>query len=73
MARVQQVLDLIRPSIQEDGGDIRLVSVSAAGLVRIRFLGACVKCPSSDMTLKTGVEANLQRNIPEITRVEAVE
>ncbi len=70
--RVREVLELLRPSIQADGGDIRLVSVSAAGVVRVAFEGACLTCPSSDMTLKMGVEENLKRNIPEITRVEAV-
>jgi len=67
--RVQGVLDLIRPSVQADGGDIELVDVAADGVVQIRFHGACHGCPSSKMTLQYGIERNLREQIPEITRV----
>lgn len=72
-ARVEEVLSLIRPAIQSDGGDIELVEVTRDGVVRVRFLGACIGCPSSTVTLRMGVEQNLRDNIPEVTRVEAVE
>lgn len=71
--RVSRVLDLIRPSIQSDGGDIELVSVDGDGVVRIRLHGACVGCPSSTMTLRMGIERNLKENISEVTQVQAVE
>jgi len=70
--RVQEILDLIRPAIQSDGGDVELVDVSDDGTVRVRFLGACVGCPSSSMTLKVGIERQLRDHIPEVTRVLAV-
>ncbi|HRK31888.1 MAG TPA: NifU family protein [Tepidisphaeraceae bacterium] len=69
--RVQNVLDLIRPAVQADGGDIELVDVNA-GVVSIRFHGACHGCPSSTMTLQYGLERNLREKIPEITRVVPV-
>jgi Fe-S cluster biogenesis protein NfuA len=72
-ARVAKVLAAIRPMIQQDGGDIELLEVSPAGVVRIRMLGACVGCPSSLMTLKMGIEQNLRKHVPEVTSVEAVE
>lgn len=71
--RVVSVLELIRPSIQSDGGDIELVSIANSGVVQIRFLGACVGCPSSNMTLTVGIEENLKQNVPEVTAVIAVE
>ena len=67
--RVQEVLDLIRPSVQADGGDIELVDVEQDGTVSIRFHGACHGCPSSTMTLHMGIERNLRDHIPEVTRV----
>lgn len=70
--RVVSILDLIRPAVQSDGGDVELVDVTPAGLVRIRLHGACVGCPSSTMTLRIGIERNLKDNIPEVTGVEAV-
>lgn len=70
--RVLRVLDLIRPAIQSDGGDIELLSVEDTGVVRIRFHGACIGCPSSNMTLKIGIEDNLRQHVPEFTEVIAV-
>lgn len=71
-ARVERLLDLIRPSVREDGGDIELVSADPAGLVRIRFLGACVGCPSAGMTLHHGIERTLRSELGPELRVEAV-
>jgi Fe-S cluster biogenesis protein NfuA len=70
--RVQVVIDLIRPAVQADGGDIELVDVTDAGVVQIRFHGACHGCPSSTMTLQHGIERNLREKIPEITSVVPV-
>jgi Fe-S cluster biogenesis protein NfuA len=70
--RVRKVLELIRPAIQSDGGDIEFVGVTDAGTVQIRLHGACVGCPSSAITLKFGIERNLRAYVPEIRAVEAV-
>lgn len=43
------------------------------GVVQIRFHGACVGCPSSQVTLQVGVERNLKDYIPEVTAVQAVD
>ena len=71
--RVRGVLELMRPMIQEDDGDIEFVEVTDEGLVRIRFLGACVGCPSSSHTLHQGIERLLKERIEEVTGVEAQE
>src|SRR3954465_6805256 len=70
--RVQGVINLIRPAVQADGGDIELVDVTPDGTVQIRFHGACHGCPSSSMTLHQGIERNLRERVPEVTRVVAV-
>jgi len=67
--RVQSVLNLIRPAVQADGGDIELVDVNPEGVVQIRFHGACHGCPSSTMTLQHGIERNLREKVPEVTQV----
>jgi Fe-S cluster biogenesis protein NfuA len=71
--KVQHVIDLIRPAVQADGGDIELVNVLDDGVVRIRFHGACHGCPSSTMTLQMGIERNLREKVPEVTRVVPVD
>lgn len=70
--RVEEILNLIRPAVQADGGDLELVDVSDGGVVRVRFHGACVGCPSSTMTLQAGIERNLRERVPEVVRVESV-
>ena len=69
--RVEEVLDMIRPALQRDGGDIQLVRIEGA-IVRVRLVGACSGCPSSSYTLKLGVERQLKAMIPEIEEVIAV-
>ena len=69
---VQGVINLIRPAVQADGGDIELVDVTSGGVVQIRFHGACHGCPSSTMTLQMGIERNLSDRVPEVTSVVPV-
>jgi Fe-S cluster biogenesis protein NfuA len=70
--KVQNIINLIRPAVQSDGGDIELVDVTPEGVVQIRFHGACHGCPSSTMTLQDGIARNLREKIPEITAVVPV-
>lgn len=67
--RVQAVIDLIRPAVQADGGDIELVGIRGGNVVEIRFHGACHGCPSSTMTLQYGIERSIREKVPEITQV----
>lgn len=72
-ALVVRILDLMRPAIQADGGDLELVEVTDAGVVRVRFHGACVGCPSSGLTLHAGIERNLRDHVPGVAGVEAID
>ncbi|HDZ89640.1 MAG: NifU family protein [Deltaproteobacteria bacterium] len=69
---VENALQKVRPSLQADGGDVRLVDVDEDGLVKVKLMGACGGCPMSQMTLKMGIEKILKQNVPEVTRVESV-
>jgi Fe-S cluster biogenesis protein NfuA len=70
--KVQKALDMIRPQIQADGGDIEFVAVENQKL-KVRLKGACGTCPMATVTLKQGVEALVKNEVPEILEVEAVE
>lgn len=73
-ARVQGVIDQIRPLLQADGGDIELVSTNEqTGVVSVRLQGACKGCPGAAMTLKMGVERHLKEHVPEVSEVVAVQ
>jgi Fe-S cluster biogenesis protein NfuA len=71
--RVAGVIEEIRPYIQQDGGDIELVDVTAENIVNVRLKGACATCPSAIITLKQGVENHVRERVPEIVSVERVE
>lgn len=70
--QVMEVLDMIRPTLQADGGDVELVDISADGVVSVRLTGACSSCPMSTMTLKMGIEQNLMKKVPEVKEVVQV-
>ncbi len=70
--KVQEVLELIRPALQADGGDVELVDVTDDGIVSVRLTGACGSCPMSTMTLKMGIERTLVEKIPEVKEVVQV-
>ena len=71
-AKVEEILNNIRPSLQADGGDVELVDVKE-GVVSLKLTGACAGCPMSAMTLKNGIERTLKQEIPDIKEVIAVE
>jgi|AntDryMetagUQ889_1029465.scaffolds.fasta_scaffold28529_2 Fe-S cluster biogenesis protein NfuA len=70
--QVREALEVIRPAIQMDGGDIRLESV-IDGTVTVQLIGTCETCPISPVTLKQGVERILRERVPGITSVVALE
>ncbi len=72
-ARIEAVLEGIRPALARHRGDVELVSFhEGSGVVFVRFKGTCVNCPLSEMTLKAGIESVLREAIPEIKEVISV-
>jgi Fe-S cluster biogenesis protein NfuA len=67
--QVQAAIELIRPALQSDGGDIVLREVDADGVVHVTLVGACGTCPISMQTLKAGVERIIMDRVPGVTSV----
>jgi Fe-S cluster biogenesis protein NfuA len=70
--QVETALDKIRPSLNADGGDVKLIDVSDDGVVKVQLTGACSGCPMSQMTLKMGIEKLLKEEIPEVKEVVSI-
>jgi Fe-S cluster biogenesis protein NfuA len=70
-ARVEAVLDRIRPMLQADGGDIEVVDVHGNS-ARVRLTGMCAGCPSAHMTLYLGVEKALRTAIGDFDELQVV-
>jgi Fe-S cluster biogenesis protein NfuA len=68
--KVEATIQVIRPALQADGGDIILHDVHEdTGLVEVELIGACVGCPASTTTLKVGVERIMRDRVDGVTRV----
>jgi Fe-S cluster biogenesis protein NfuA len=65
-SKIEASLDSIRPYLEADGGNVRLMDISADHIVRLEFVGACGSCPMSTMTFKAGVEEAIKRAVPEV-------
>ncbi len=70
--RVKEIINQLRPFLQQDGGDIEFVELTSDNVVKVKLKGACGTCPHAKMTLKNGVESTLKQYVPEIVRVEDV-
>jgi Fe-S cluster biogenesis protein NfuA len=69
-AHVEACIDVIRPALQADHGDIELVDVDAdSGVVTVRLVGACGTCPVSTQTLKGGIERIMRDRVDGVTEV----
>ncbi len=70
--KVRASLEKLRPYLQSDGGDVKLIDYTDDHVVKVKLMGACNGCPFSMQTLKAGIEMALKREIPEIKEVVSV-
>jgi len=71
--QVEKVLDTVRPYLISDGGNIELLGVDEKnGVVTVHLVGACATCPSSQVTLYSGVEETLKEQVPGVVALIAV-
>lgn len=66
---IERALDEIRPFLNSDGGDIKLISIEDEKHVKVRLEGACTDCSLSMSTMKAGVETTIKRYAPQIETV----
>ncbi len=71
--RVAAAIEQIRPHIQADGGDVRLVEIEDRSIAIVELMGACVGCPMSQITVRHGIEGTLRVLVPEIMGVDVLE
>ena len=68
--QVEATIEVIRPALQADGGDIVLHEVDeSTGVVSVELTGACVGCPASSQTLKAGIERIMRDRVDGVTEV----
>lgn len=72
ITRIEDALEQLRPFLQTDGGDVRLVEITDDFVVRLELEGACRSCSMNMMTFKAGIEEAVRRAAPEVKAVEAI-
>jgi Fe-S cluster biogenesis protein NfuA len=72
LEKVEKALDNIRPYLETDGGNVKVLEITAENVVKLELLGSCSSCPMSVMTFKAGIEEAIRKAVPEITSIEAV-
>ncbi len=70
--KIRDVLDKIRPQLQMDGGDVKLLEITDEGIVKVRLQGHCAGCMHAQETLKYGIERAIKQFVPDIKSVENI-
>ena len=69
LSKVNIGLGKVRPFLQSDGGDVKIVDLSEDGVLKLEFIGNCSSCSMSNMTFKSGIEENILREAPEVKTI----
>lgn len=72
LTRIDQAINNIRPYLEADGGDVKVLDITDEYVVQVELLGACEACPMSPMTMKAGIEEAVKRVAPEVKAINAV-
>ena len=70
--RIEASLNSIRPYLEADGGNVRILEITKDQVLKLEFMGNCGSCRMSTMTFKAGVEEAIMRSVPEIKSIEVV-
>ncbi|MFN3783566.1 MAG: NifU family protein [Spirosomataceae bacterium] len=70
--RIEAALDTVRPYLEADGGNVKIVELTEDMVVKLELIGSCSSCPMSAMTFKAGLEEAILKAVPEITKVIAL-
>lgn len=70
--KIDLILNEIRPHLAVDGGDVEVVTVTDDMTVKVKWVGNCINCSMSAMTMKAGIEQTIKSKFPDILKVVAV-
>ncbi|MFC0184543.1 Fe-S cluster biogenesis protein NfuA, 4Fe-4S-binding domain [Pseudarcicella hirudinis] len=71
LVKVEHALNSIRPYLEADGGNVKVVEITDDHILHLELVGACSSCSMSAMTFKAGIEEAIRREVPEIVKVVA--
>jgi len=71
--KVENAIQQIRPFLEADGGNIKLIEITNEMIAKVQLIGSCRDCSMSQFTMKNGVEESIRRNVPEIKQVVTID
>ena len=71
--KIKHAIEVVRPYLVSDGGDVELIEVTGDLIVKVRLIGACQGCPFSEQTLKAGIEHAIRNEVPDIKELVAID
>lgn len=69
---IEGALDSVRPYLEADGGNVKLIEITDDLIVRLELIGSCQTCPMNAMTFRAGLEESIRKAVPTVQKVEAV-
>ncbi len=72
LQKIEEALDIIRPYLQKDEGDISILEITDDNVVKVKFCGACAICHINYQTFTTGVETVIRSHVPEVKGIVAL-
>ena len=72
LSRIEAALDSVRPYLNADGGNVKVLEINDLNEVVVEFLGACSSCSMSAMTFKAGIQDAIMKAVPEVSKVVAI-
>ena len=72
LSRIEAALDSVRPYLNADGGNVKVLEINDLSEVIVEFLGACSSCSMSAMTFKAGIQDAIMKAVPEVSKVVAI-
>lgn len=72
LKKAEASLNNIRPFLNKDGGDVKIIELTDEGVLNLEFLGNCSTCSMSSSTFKNGIQENIKNDVPEITEIKVI-
>lgn len=72
LSQIEEALESVRPFLQQDGGDVKLMGIDEDYNVTLKLLGACSSCSINHLTMKAGIEEAIKKVVPQVKNVTAI-
>jgi Fe-S cluster biogenesis protein NfuA len=73
LSRVDSAIEILRPYLHADGGDIEIVGLTDEMILELKPIGACKDCHLIDQTMQNGLIDTLRKEVPEVIEIRLIQ